>query len=803
MNRSVNYYEVLGVERTADERAIKKAYFALVRQYPPETHPEEFQRIREAYEVLSNKDARKAYDAVDQYAQYGEQFGALMREASNALDAGDHDRAQRILLSVLEQKQDLYAARDMLGMSLLRSQKYEAALKEFNRLIQEQPANHLYLLHRAYVYHAQKKYPQALQSYEGALKINASDVATLVSTADCLSAMGMYEQALSHLDKAILLDGQVDMQDFSMLMRKLEIQLLRNRSDLADKEIERIMSILPPNDPDARKYVASRLASLAADMFALQRSADANRLLKKSRELDPKGTHVEFPTKVKLRIDELPEKSQTWLKTVAADPDPYKLKHTAMGWPVFLLICAIGWLFVTFVAAVDSRRLWHSDFKTFMFISCVLGPLLGAYCIRWIRRVQKSPYKSFTAVHPLYLLQVNVDELVAWSFANLQEVFVTHHSTNGVYTNSIVRLKFPSTSHSVSIRGQQASVDWANHVLARRRRVLELLASGLLEGEDGHDFIPAEQLRTDVARQKPASDYKPLLKVYGSVAAAGVVMFGGAVVFNRFAVEDEYWYDATRNPTLSSLQQYVDKFPLGKHSSEAKQQMAAIYDTAIKDFQARANPSRPGVDPMLKVLQALKDTGTTRVKVVFEGTSDFSKATGKGVIKPNVAFEAGKKDAREKEVANYLNAALAKAISSTVMELTTDATYYDSYGVKRTAETPIEMHIKYAVTNTPTVYRSMSGRSSLYGLKFDWDVTFKNKGDDLYSFQLQSESSDRVGQETARYGADSELSAYEKISADAFNDFARQFAWELGVLVDDELTPTTPNPYNYANSWDY
>ena len=33
-----SFYEVLGVQKTADDRSIKKAYFALVRQFPPETH---------------------------------------------------------------------------------------------------------------------------------------------------------------------------------------------------------------------------------------------------------------------------------------------------------------------------------------------------------------------------------------------------------------------------------------------------------------------------------------------------------------------------------------------------------------------------------------------------------------------------------------------------------------------------------------------------------------------------------------------------------------------------------------------
>ncbi|MGH9751358.1 MAG: J domain-containing protein [Blastocatellia bacterium] len=45
-------YKILGVERTASESEIKQAYFALVREHPPERDPEGFKRIRVAYEKL-------------------------------------------------------------------------------------------------------------------------------------------------------------------------------------------------------------------------------------------------------------------------------------------------------------------------------------------------------------------------------------------------------------------------------------------------------------------------------------------------------------------------------------------------------------------------------------------------------------------------------------------------------------------------------------------------------------------------------------------------------------------------------
>ena len=48
--QSSNIYEILGVDRNADTKTIKKAYAKLVKQYHPEEHPEEWKRIHDAYE---------------------------------------------------------------------------------------------------------------------------------------------------------------------------------------------------------------------------------------------------------------------------------------------------------------------------------------------------------------------------------------------------------------------------------------------------------------------------------------------------------------------------------------------------------------------------------------------------------------------------------------------------------------------------------------------------------------------------------------------------------------------------------
>ena len=76
-----DYYEVLGVDKNADEAALKKAYRALAKKYHPDVNPgdaeaeKKFKEASEAYAVLSDAEKRRQYDQFG-HAAFGGGGGA-------------------------------------------------------------------------------------------------------------------------------------------------------------------------------------------------------------------------------------------------------------------------------------------------------------------------------------------------------------------------------------------------------------------------------------------------------------------------------------------------------------------------------------------------------------------------------------------------------------------------------------------------------------------------------------------------------------------------------------------------------
>ena len=76
----IDYYKILGIDKSASDKDIKKAYRKLARKYHPDLNPNDntaekkFKEVNEANEVLSNSENRKKYDQYGENWQQGEEY---------------------------------------------------------------------------------------------------------------------------------------------------------------------------------------------------------------------------------------------------------------------------------------------------------------------------------------------------------------------------------------------------------------------------------------------------------------------------------------------------------------------------------------------------------------------------------------------------------------------------------------------------------------------------------------------------------------------------------------------------------
>ena len=79
----IDYYKILGVDKTIPQKDVKKAYLKRAKQFHPDLHPDDpkaqakFQALLEAYDVIGDPEKRRKYDQYGEQWKQAEQFGGF------------------------------------------------------------------------------------------------------------------------------------------------------------------------------------------------------------------------------------------------------------------------------------------------------------------------------------------------------------------------------------------------------------------------------------------------------------------------------------------------------------------------------------------------------------------------------------------------------------------------------------------------------------------------------------------------------------------------------------------------------
>jgi tetratricopeptide (TPR) repeat protein len=201
-----DYYKILELKPGASAGDIKKAYFKLVRKFPPEKAPDKFRQIRDAYEALKEQ-AENPEESGPSFAppkdrlarKALEQVKFCMSKEEYSLAADTCEEVLHVFPNEIEFTYQLQICQRKLGKS-------GKAVKNGERLVALDPENKWYWRELTLSYSDRGYYKKAADAFQKASQMGCNDVEFILDYSTTITKTGDYKKGADMLFSVVRRD---------------------------------------------------------------------------------------------------------------------------------------------------------------------------------------------------------------------------------------------------------------------------------------------------------------------------------------------------------------------------------------------------------------------------------------------------------------------------------------------------------------------------------------------------------------------------------------------------------------------
>ena len=258
-----NYYEILNVNKDANQEEIKSGYKKMLRKYPPEKEQEKYKEIREAYDTLKDEKSKKNYDA---YFHHEKNIKTLEDKYTEYMEAKNYNEAEKVLKKILIISPEIAHIKDKLGEVFFLEKLYKKSIEIYEKLIKEYPDNVDYLIKLAGNYSQLKFYDKSGVYYLTAYVLDDSNSEAISGVVHSYIKENKISEAIDFLNENIEKDDKLDFEDFFALSKLLECYIIKNDMSSLKETLEKIKKIAP-EDEESKGFISWKLGKFAAELY--------------------------------------------------------------------------------------------------------------------------------------------------------------------------------------------------------------------------------------------------------------------------------------------------------------------------------------------------------------------------------------------------------------------------------------------------------------------------------------------------------------------------------------------------------